>query len=126
MYRARLLASLFVTVVVIIGSAAAKDSRTGKPVRNPERDQWLREHREQERKDLARERNKRQAMHRWDRAHNRRPIAVKQHDPPSASQQLQRKGSPKRKTTATKHHQQSAKRKQQVSAPKNSQIAVAR
>jgi hypothetical protein len=49
-------------------------------VRNPDRERWAREHRNDQHRDLELERREREAMHRWDREHHKRPMAVK-HDP---------------------------------------------
>jgi hypothetical protein len=56
-------------------SASAKDQNGGKHrIPNVDRTRWRTAQREEERQQLARERHEREAMHRWDREHNLRPL----------------------------------------------------
>lgn len=49
--------------------------------RNPDRDRWTREHHNDQRRDLERDRRQREAMHRWDREHQRHPMTARHYEP---------------------------------------------
>lgn len=123
MHRAQCLVTVLVVLLLIAGDAAAQNSKSRKPVRNPDRDRWLREHRDEQRKDAARERNARAAMKRWDREHDRRPMSVKHQNPATVSQKSRKKSSTKR--TASKQAKRSAKDKQQHAAARQSSKLLA-
>jgi hypothetical protein len=108
------------------GNASAKVSTTAKPVRNPERDQWLREHREEQRRDVVREQNERKAMQQWDREHNVRPVPVKHQDPAKAPQKLETKSSRKRTANTSKHRKQSSRQRKATARKKNSKVVATR
>jgi hypothetical protein len=73
-------AKLFSWVVMLaIGTTASASDNTQRPVPSQDRGRWLREHREQEHLESKRERSEREAMHKWDREHHRKPVVVK-HD----------------------------------------------
>lgn len=121
MYRTRLFAAAFVAVLVVGGTATAESAKWDKPPRNPDRDRWLREHREERREDADRERNARQAMQRWDREHNRRPIPVKRQEPDKALHKTNsRKRIPKkqrkRPAKASQHHATARKKSSKLVA----------
>ena len=85
MHRGLLLTSAFTMVLTIAGFGATLAGEN----RNSERDRWLREHREEQHANLARERQEREAMQQWDRAHSR-PVAVQHsHRAPSKLQKPQ-------------------------------------